>query len=459
MPRWWLTAATAAILPVVVGVEVTVAQVIVRSEAKAAEAPPASVSCAGWTTGEAAVCTCEDDAAGATIAATALDGDDEQQPRPWGITWDQGLHFLAPGGAFSLRTAFDVQNDSAGFVVDDEFENEFGGLDGDVEWRRARVFADGEFARHFRYKFQYDFAANNPPRLKDAWVEFDLPVVPIAFRGGRFRTPLTLEGYTSAKHTTFMERGLIGAFVPSRNTGFLLSGEAGPERHLMHWALAWVRPGDPSKEDSPDASGVTGRFTYKFNPREDVVAHAGFNYARRTVGGAEDTLRFSARPESHMAPRLVDTGDFRADATNTYVLEGVVSRESLSFQSEFAIVDVRGSSFIEAPVFWGGYVFVSYFITGESRPYVAGREAFGRIRPLKEFRGQSGGFGALEIAGRFSRLDLTSGDIDGGELNDFTFALNWYPTANARVMTNVIRARRSGIGALYIFQLRLQWHY
>jgi len=395
----------------------------------------------------------------AATGPEAVQEGDEQEPRPWGITWDQGLRFVAPHGAFTMRTAFNVQNDSAAFVGDGELESKFGSLDGDVKWRRALVFADGTFARHFRYKFQYDFANSDPPDLKDSWVEFDLPLVPITIRGGRFRTPLTLEGYTSTMHTTFMERGLVATFVPSRNTGFLFSGEIGPQRHKMHWGLAWVRPEDPGQEGSPDASGITGRFTYKFNPREDVAAHAGFDYARLDLRGAEDVLRFSSRPESNLAPRLVDTGDFRVDATNTYVLEGAMVGGSLSVQSEFALVDARGAEFVEEPVFWAGYVFVSYFITGETRPYIAGREGFGRIRPLRDFRREGSGLGAFEVAARFSTIDLSSGDIDGGELRDFTAAFNWYPNRNARVMTNFIRADRSDFGTMYIFQVRLQWHY
>ena len=62
----------------------------------------------------------------------------------------------------------------------------------------------------------------------------------------------------------------------------------------------------------------------------------------------------------------------------------------------------------------------------------------------------------LEIAFRFSRSDLKDGTIDGGELNDFTAAFNWYPTHETRVIFNAILADRKGFETVGIFQVRLQ---
>ncbi|MFM8220119.1 MAG: porin, partial [Planctomycetaceae bacterium] len=50
------------------------------------------------------------------------------------------------------------------------------------------------------------------------------------------------------------------------------------------------------------------------------------------------------------------------------------------------------------------------------------------------------GWGAWEVAGRWSYIDLNSRDIQGGRLNDATLGLNWYLTANAKVQFNYIRA-------------------
>jgi len=56
-----------------------------------------------------------------------------------------------------------------------------------------------------------------------------------------------------------------------------------------------------------------------------------------------------------------------------------------------------------------------------------------------------------------SHVDLTSGLVEGGELTDFSAALNWYPNATTRVEFNYIRARPQDRGLANILLLRLQY--
>ena len=95
---------------------------------------------------------------------------------------------------------------------------------------------------------------------------------------------------------------------------------------------------------------------------------------------------------------------------------------------------------------------------GIARPGLEGQSLRER---LDKGPAAEGGFGALEVAFRFSRLDLMDRGIDGGALNDLTAAVNLYPTSNARVMFNLIRAKRvdTGLDPVWIAQIRLQWAY
>jgi phosphate-selective porin OprO/OprP len=108
------------------------------------------------------------------------------------------------------------------------------------------------------------------------------------------------------------------------------------------------------------------------------------------------------------------------------------------------------------PMFYAFYVFGSYFLTGETRRYDSVNGAIRRVRPKREFRDGTGGKGAFEIAFRFSRIDLDDQAIAGGRLNDITAGFNWYATRNYRTLFNVIRAKRSDVDPVWIFQIRLQ---
>lgn len=381
---------------------------------------------------------------------------DEEESK-FAIYWDQGLHIEALRESFTLRTAGSVQNDSAAFSVADE-ETEIR-IENGVQWRRARVFAEGAFARHFNYKLQYDFAVNNPPHLKDAYLGFDVPVFPLRMRGGRFRAPLGLEGHTSGMDTTFMERGLISAFLPSRNTGALFTTDASRRAHDYRAAVAVIKPEDDFGIGSTDRLGVSARASYAFHPTDHILLHVGGDYMHRTV---DETIRFLSRPESQIAPPFVDTGDMVAGSVDTGMFELAVARGPLSVQTEGAFTWVdRGTEGLQDPFFWGGYGFVSYVISGESRPYQGDRGNFGRLHPDGPFFGPDGSsYGAFEVAFRVSYLDLEDKEIAGGRLLDLTLGLNWHATRNARVLGNIIWANQITIDeSTWIAQIRLQWAY
>lgn len=101
----------------------------------------------------------------------------------------------------------------------------------------------------------------------------------------------------------------------------------------------------------------------------------------------------------------MDTGDIPSSATNTYIAEAAAVRGAFSLQSEYAFTGVRATD-AQNPAFHAFYVFGSYFLTGESRRYRSRNASFGEIRPKVPFAGIHELGGALEIAFRYSRLDL-----------------------------------------------------
>ncbi|MCI0637319.1 MAG: OprO/OprP family phosphate-selective porin, partial [Actinobacteria bacterium] len=109
----------------------------------------------------------------------------------------------------------------------------------------------------------------------------------------------------------------------------------------------------------------------------------------------------------------------------------------LSLQGEFIGTSVNRERFEVPDVgFSGWYVFGSWFLTGESRPYEFDTGVFGNLKP-KSVVGK-GGYGAWELLARYSSLDLNDRDIEGGDEQDVTLGLNWYPNSNLRLLLNYI---------------------
>jgi phosphate-selective porin OprO/OprP len=79
-------------------------------------------------------------------------------------------------------------------------------------------------------------------------------------------------------------------------------------------------------------------------------------------------------------------------------------------------------------------------LTGEARAYDPGAASFRGLKPAHPLG--KDGFGAWEVAARYSNIDLAfdpfagaaAGAVTGGQQNIWTLGLNWYPTAGLRFM-------------------------
>jgi phosphate-selective porin OprO/OprP len=135
----------------------------------------------------------------------------------------------------------------------------------------------------------------------------------------------------------------------------------------------------------------------------------------------------------------------------------------LSLQGEcfYSAVD---SNTAGDPNFSGYYALISYFLTGEYRPYNAKMGSFGRLKPKNDYDLSNGSYGAWELAARYSSIDLNDAGIQGGEVADFTLGINWYLNPNSRVTLNWVHAeiedRTQGVtigdGSADIVQSRFQ---
>jgi len=240
----------------------------------------------------------------------------------------------------------------------------------------------------------------------------------------------------------------VGTFL---NTGSF--GNLGDARDQLSEANGW---------------NLTGRLTYLpwYEQEGRRLLHLGLSYTHQFRGEGVATER-RARPETFLTDdRLVDTGQFLNDCADQINPEFAVVTGPLSFQAEYFHLFNKAEA-LGDPDFCGFYLYGSYFLTGEHRNYGTKSGAFFRLEPRQNFRPREGGWGAWEVAARFSYINLNDGAIKGGKEANFTAGLNWYLTRNTRFMFNYILAYIKDretppavdSGRSHIFQARFQFEF
>ena len=376
--------------------------------------------------------------------------------------WRDGLSFeTADKKTFKGKLGGRVDLDIAGYAESDEVEAAAGPSEAGVEFRRARIALEGEIGLGLPtlYKVEFDFA-HSEVATKDLFLALSqLPAVG-TFQVGHFKEPISLDILTSSRFVPFMERAApVEAFAPERNTGAMLQNAVLDQR--MTWAAGVFTDTDDSADNfqlhgnwRADAR-VTGVPWYVEEEKGRQLLHLGVSGSK--IENANDEARFRSRPESHLAPRYVDTGTFAASGSYLVGAEAALVFGPFSAQAEYLRTWVDTAD--DTATFDGFYAMVSYFLTGEHRPYRTSNGTFDRVKPNKNFGlGENSGPGAWELLLRYSQLDLNDSGITGGRLNDITGGVTWYLNPNWKVMFNYVFAQLDRGAAdgdtAHIFQTR-----
>lgn len=395
-----------------------------------------------------------------------------------------------------------------------------GDMQNGVGFRRTRLQAIGKLTDFTGYTIEMDFATIGRPSFMDVWGEqSELPFFGTV-RIGHFRQPGTMDSWTSIRHLEFLERSApFQALDPFRRVGVM--AYAMSEDELTMWAYSvygtgltfWNGTGTTystlgdtrAGAEIGDSGGVsvTGRMTHLLYYDEMAdgryLLHVGGGYNYSQIGGSgytgnnAKTYRAAPFPEFFVGdpaaggvtaggtPFVLDTGRVAANSFNFYHTELAGNYGPAHFQQEFMLTTLnqRGGPPVYLP---GTYFQCGYFLTGESCLYLkqAGVLDY-NVVPYSDFFGTGrrrgfAGFGAWEVAFRYSYVDLTGASVNPGNqlsnspgpppspnngvLNETTVALNWWWNKFTRLQFNWIHSMPNyanyGLAPFDIYGARFQ---
>lgn len=336
------------------------------------------------------------------------------------------ISFKSQDGNFTFKPKFRIHADQANY--DDDVTK----LEDHFELRRLRVGFNGTVMKDWTYSYNYDFESNAGYRVKSANIGYkgfdDLKLTL-----GNIQQPFSLEELTSSNHITFMERSLANVFAPSYTLG------ATAKTWGKHWSFTGGYFEDTLANHHQNNNGghsIAARGTFTPIDNKRLKVHLGASGVFRKVG-SNQLIQYSTRPESHPANvKLLSTGSLSdVDDISTLGLEALIIKGPWLVQGEIMQSKLDRKTNTD-PTFDGGYIQGSWIITGEKHRYSSKNGILKQIRPKSPY-------GAVELAVRYSALDLQDATVTGGEENNLTLGVNWYINRNLRLMLNYIKINAS----------------
>ena len=410
----------------------------------------------------------------------------------WGLTAsNKGLRFESADKYYKFYVGGRVEFDSMSNVTESGLEqtrvytannnpataNLIGPQSSDMEVRRARINLEGTIGGHVEWKEVLEFV-NNAAADKETFIGFyDLGDWIPNVRAGQQYEPFGQDQGVSDVDLTFLEfAAASNTFAPFSNPGFQLRKDLKDDQKITRftWAAGMFRPdGNVGQDSGVGSKGVggyafTGRITGRPWYDDGDFLHVGLSVRHAGVAGHNQNIIFQTTPEAHLFPNVISTGTFIADSDTKIDAEAAFVKGPFSVQSEYILdrVHTGSGSTLDDPTFSGYYVQLAYTLTGERRGWKPLDALFVNPTPSHDAF-KNGGWGAWEVATRYSSVDLNDGapgsGVAGGRMDVVSLGLNWYANQNTKVMWDVSHAdvhtgdpALGDGGSTYLLQMRVQ---
>ncbi len=334
--------------------------------------------------------------------------------------------------------------------------------------KQGRIWLEGYVFNDVAFKIMPDFAASGNI-LPDAYIDYTYHSA-ASLLVGKFKPALSLERLQGDSDGTFLERAFPTYLASNRDVGVQLHGGfnftghgaekvAGPidtKNQFTYQIGVFNGAGDDGSPnnnapDTNDNKEFVGRiFAQPFqHSGYSWVEGLGLGIAGSYAQPTTQALKNQATPigrNTYLSYASLNTG-FSAPTANgdTYRIYpqaywyaggfGLMGEYAVSSQNLLSTQTVgkikTNRTINQTNTAW--QVLGSYVLTGEDN-------SFGAIRPIQAFNPLEGKWGALQLAGRYSQLDVDSDTFlfvdptkSANQARAWTIGANWYLNTNALI--------------------------
>ncbi len=345
-----------------------------------------------------------------------------------------------------------------------------------VGFRRMRFGVRGDVSPNLGYRIEMEFAGGHNSEFRDAFISVkDMSWLETVIIGNHKR-PYGLDHLNSSRHNVFLERPFVIESFNQDCRRLGVSSNGVSENQAWNWRYGVWNQRLIQDEGHFISDHLQGEFagrlanTYWYDERSGGRGYAHwavsttFAHPDGSTGGdpadfgeseSQNEARFRHRPEARTDQRWLDTGRIAgADWYEMIGLEKVINIGSLQIVGEYQNLFMQRDTGFRDLHLHGGYVYASYFLTGEHMPWNRKNGTLDRVKPFENFFlvdrccGRTGtGWGAWQVAARYSYADFNDHDsslainnqnVFGGIGESLTLGLNWLWNANTRLQMNYI---------------------
>lgn len=337
------------------------------------------------------------------------------------ITTEGKLKFESADGDWSFQPIGRVQWDAISVDDDADGSKEFQG----TELRRARLGFEGDIY-DWGYKFEADFAGSDVS-LKDAYVSYNTKLAgnKLGIKLGQSQIAFGFNTAASSKYMTFIDRPWYADKItsPARESGVVakLSGETwSAATSVTQGALSG---GTTEEADSGTTVALRGTFMPYVAGKTEMV-QLGASYLN--VSSNDDSFSFSNHLSAHEDPTSIKTAtisgsDYNGSDAFGFDAVGIFGAFHASAEYNAYTADSNSNNDIDVDSY---SVEAGYFLTGESMKLKNG--LWDGVKP-------NSSTGAWQVATRFENTNIDD-NVKNQEADMWTVGLNYYPTANIRLM-------------------------
>lgn len=365
--------------------------------------------------------------------------------------WKDGFFLQSPSGDFQFKLRGYSQADAR------FFPSTKGDTGNDSFFlRRVRPQFEGTVFTYFGFRIMPDFGGGSTT-LQDGYIDVNYFNPYVSLRAGKFKEPFSLERLQSGSELLFIERSIAQNIAPNRDVGVQLSGNVADG--IFQYQLGIFNglvDGGSSDGDLNSDKDFAGRVFVQ------PLKGAGVAAVEQLGVGLAGTYGNRTDDNGAVNYRTAGRSSFYRYANNTVTGKGNqwrIAPQASWFWGPFGFMGeyYKSESAIKGTVGTGDaatnpsadensdgwFVQASWVLTGEEASYKM-------VTPINNFDPWNGRWGAFEIAGRVSNINLDDDAIDAklatgtDEAWAYTAGLNWYFNRAFKIQFNYERTDFDG---------------